>query len=357
MVIASALEQAAARLQTTQGYTGYGPEQGIAALREKIAARIYNGSVAPNEIFVSDGAKCDLGRLQMLFGRDISIAVQDPAYPVYNEGSLIQGVQKIVPLPCLPENSFFPCLETTPRTDLIYFCSPNNPTGAVATRTQLENLVAFARANRSVIIYDAAYAAYIRDPQLPLSIFEIEGARQVAIEINSFSKIAGFTGVRLGWTVVPNELVYDDGASIQADWNRLMTTVFNGASNIAQAGGIAILEDEGWQAVQAMTAFYQDNTTQLHTALTDLGYRVFGGIHAPYLWLHFPGCLSWDIFQHFLEQFHIVTTPGSGFGPSGEGYLRLSAFGHRKTIVEAIARLRRTTKRLIVEDHHVRCCV
>ncbi|MEI8365124.1 MAG: LL-diaminopimelate aminotransferase, partial [Parachlamydiaceae bacterium] len=227
--ITQALVKASARLGTQEGYSGYGPEQGMKLLRERIVNAFYPHpqAIKPDEIFISDGAKCDLARLQALFGSQVSIAVQDASYPVYVDGSLIHGVKNIVSMPCTPDNDFFPALGNTPRTDLIYFCSPNNPTGAVATRKQLQSLVAFAKANRSIIIFDAAYAHYIQDETLPKSIFEIPGAHEVAIEVGSFSKIAGFTGVRLGWTVVPDALTYDDGSSVKADWNRLITTLFN----------------------------------------------------------------------------------------------------------------------------------
>jgi LL-diaminopimelate aminotransferase len=247
-------------------------------------------------------------------------------------------VKKIVFLPCTPENDFFPDLTTAERTDLIYFCSPNNPTGAVATKQQLERLVQFAQANRSIIIFDAAYANYIQDPLLPRSIYEIEGAQEVAIEVNSFSKLAGFTGVRLGWTVVPEALCYDDGASVKADWNRLISTIFNGASNIAQSGGVAVFEDEGLHQIQALTTYYLENAELIKEALEKQKYEVYGGINAPYLWVRFQGQKSWDVFQQFLEQFHLVTTPGSGFGPAGESFLRLTAFGKRETVLEAIQR-------------------
>ena len=281
--ITQSLIAVAAGLGTSEKYSGYGPEQGIEVLREKIAAKIYGNCVQAEEVFVSDGAKCDLGRLQMLFGKETSIAVQDPAYPVYIEGSVIQGVDQIVFMPCTPENQFFPDLESVPRTDLIYFCSPNNPTGAVATRAQLERLVQFATANRSIIIFDSAYANYIQDPTLPRSIFEIEGAKRVALEVGSFSKLAGFTGVRLSWTVIPKELLYDDGGSVRADWNRLTSTIFNGASNIAQAGGCAVLEEQGMEETSAITAFYLENARLIKEALEELGYEVFGGVECSLL--------------------------------------------------------------------------
>lgn len=338
--IAKALTNAAAGLNTAEKYSGYGPEQGLRELREKIASKIYSGHIQSDEVFVSDGAKCDLGRLQTLFGSNVSIAVQDPAYPVYIEGSIIQGVKTIISMPCLPENNFFPDLTNTPRTDLIYFCSPNNPTGAAATRLQLESLVKFAHANKSIIIFDSAYSNYIQDPSIPKSIFEIEGAKKVAIEINSFSKLAGFTGVRLGWTIICEELHYEDGSSIRADWNRLTSTIFNGASNIAQAGGCAVLEDCGLKEISALTKFYLENAKIIKETLENLGYDVFGGINAPYLWVRFKGQNSWEVFQHFLDRFHIVTTPGSGFGSAGDEFIRLTAFGHRENILQATVRLK-----------------
>ncbi len=337
--IAKALKEASVRLGTKEGYSGYGSEQGAPILREKIAAKLYHNLIKPEDVFVSDGAKCDIGRLQMLFGRDITIAIQDPSYPVYVDGSLIQGVKEIIPMPCSPENHFFPDLAALPRTDLIYFCSPNNPTGAVATRAQLESLVRCAQKNRSIIIFDSAYSSYIQDPSLPKSIYEIEGAKQVAIEISSFSKLAGFTGIRLGWTIVPEELKYDDGSSVKADWNRVTSTIFNGASNIAQAGGCAVLEEQGLREVSHLVKYYLENARIIKETIEKLGLKVFGGDNAPYLWIRFEGQKSWDIFQQFLDRFHIVTTPGSGFGPTGEGYIRLTAFGQRENILVATKRL------------------
>lgn len=338
--IANALAKSAADLGTRKGYSGYGPEQGSKELREKISSKLYFDLIKPDEIFISDGAKCDLGRLQTLFGRDISIAVQDPAYPVYIDGSLIQGINEIIPMPCYPENQFFPDLNSIPRTDLIYFCSPNNPTGAAANKEQLTHLVRFAKANDSIIIFDSAYANYIQDPSIPKSIYEIEGAKQVAIEIGSFSKLVGFTGVRLGWTIIPEELKYDDGTSVKADWKRLTSTIFNGASNIAQAGGSAALEEEGLQEISSLTKFYMENAQIIKKALDELGYEVYGGENAPYLWVRFKGQNSWTVFQQFLDQFHLVTTPGSGFGPAGEEFIRLTAFGHRDIILQAVERLK-----------------
>lgn len=335
--VVSSLVEMSQNLGRADGYIGYGPEQGIEPLRQWVAKAIYKNLIASEEIFISDGAKCDIGRLQLLFGGDVSIAIQDPSYPVYIDGSIIQGVTEMHRMPCSPENGFFPDLSLLPRTDLIYFCSPNNPTGVVATRAQLEELVAFARRNRSIILFDSAYAAYIRDPELPRTIFEIEGAEEVAIEIGSFSKLAGFTGVRLGWTVVPERLKYDNGLSVRDDWNRVMTTLFNGASIISQQGGIAALQsDEKERTIH----FYLENARLIRVALEERGYQVFGGTNAPYLWVRFPGGDSWEIFQQLLEQAHIVATPGSGYGEGGKEFMRFSAYGKRDSILRATERLK-----------------
>lgn len=339
--VTSALVKASQKLGTQQGYTGYGPEQGIYELREIISARIYNSRIHADEVFVSDGAKCDIGRLQMLFGSEVSIAVQDPSYPVYVEGSLIQGVKNIHYMKCLPENQFFPDLNLLPKADLIYFCSPNNPTGAVANRTQLEKLVHFAKTHSAIIIFDSAYANFIQDKALPKSIYEIAGAKDVAIEISSFSKLAGFTGVRLGWTVIPKELKYEEGYSIRSDWNRLMTTLFNGASNISQMGGYAVLEEMGFYQISSITEKYMENARILKKTLLDLNYEVYGGDHAPYLWVRFPEKNSWAVFQEFLERYHIVITPGAGFGTCGTDFVRFSAFGRRDNILQAVDRMQK----------------
>jgi LL-diaminopimelate aminotransferase len=343
------LVEGARRLGTEKGYSGYGDEQGLTALRERIAAVFYaNATIAADEVFVSDGAKCDIGRLQLLFGREATVAVQDPSYPVYVDGSVLvgaagawqgSGYAGIQYLPCNAANGYFPDLAQLPADGLIYFCSPNNPTGAVATRAQLTALVAAARKAGSVVIFDAAYAEFIKDPSLPKSIFEIPGARECAIEVNSFSKPIGFTGVRLGWTVVPKELKYASGETVWADWNRICTTVFNGASNVAQYGGLAALEPAGIAEMRATIDFYLGNATLIRTALKTLGITCIGGDNAPYLWAHFPGRASWDVFAEILQKCHVVTTPGSGFGPAGEGFVRFSAFGHRADVEEACKRL------------------
>ena len=349
--IAKALERAGAAMGTPEGYSGYGAEQGFASLRAAIAEKLYKGIVQPDEVFVSDGAKCDCGRLQVLFGADVTVAVQDPSYPVYVDGSVIQGLtggfntsagqfDGIEYMACTPENGFFPDLESLRRTDLIYFCSPNNPTGAVTTKDQLARLVDFAKKNKSIILFDAAYSAFIQDESLPRSIFEIESAREVALEINSFSKNAGFTGVRLGWTVVPNELRFDDGTPVRKDWTRIVTTLFNGASNIIQHGGLAAMDDEGMAEMQELVAYYLENAKIIKTALSEMGYETHGGVNSPYIWTRMEGKGSWDAFEEILENCHVVTTPGAGFGPAGEGFIRFSSFGSRENVDEAVGRLR-----------------
>lgn len=354
-VITSAMEKRSRALSTLEGYSGYGAEQGEKALRAAIASTFYrNLGIEEDDIFVSDGAKCDLSRLQVVFGANATIAVQDPSYPVYVDSSVIMGqtglFQKddqkfkgIEYMKCTPENGFFPDLSSVSRTDIIFFCSPNNPTGAAATREQLTQLVKFAKDNGSIIVYDSAYAMYASE-DLPHSIFEIPGAKEVAIETSSFSKYAGFTGVRLGWTAVPKQLLFSDGFPVAKDFNRIVCTCFNGASNIAQAGGLACLSPEGLKAMHEVIGFYKENTDIIVETFNSLGFKVYGGKNAPYVWVHFPGRSSWDVFSEILEKTHVVTTPGSGFGPAGEGFIRVSAFGHRSNVLEACKRFKQLYK-------------
>ena len=337
--ICAGLVAEAKGLGTAAGYSGYGDEQGLQALREKIAAFAYGGMFSAEEIFVSDGAKCDIGRLQVLFGACKAV-VQDPAYPVYVDGSIIQGAE-VSYLPCTRENGFMPDVSLIPEGSVVYFCSPNNPTGAVASKAQLSLLVAEARRKRAIVVFDAAYSEYISDPQLPRSIFEVEGARECAIEVNSFSKPIGFTGVRLGWSVVPKELKYSDGRSVHADWLRIATTIFNGASNIAQAGGLAAFDPAGREEMRGLVSYYMENARIIKAKLEGLGLECIGGDSAPYIWARFPGRDSWEVFEEILEKCNVVTTPGAGFGPAGQGYIRFSAFGHRESVVEAVGRLDR----------------
>ena len=350
--INSGLIEGAKKLGTAGGYSGY-QDEGLPLLMEIISSVFYGGKFSIDEIFISDGAKCDIGRLQILFGSRVRIAVQDPSYPVYVDGSVLAGAAGgwegngyagITYLPCTEENGFFPDLDLIPRDSLIYFCSPNNPTGAAAGRSQLAALVETAVSKGCIIIFDAAYSEFIRDTLLPKTIYEIDGARTCAIEVNSFSKPAGFTGVRLGWSVVPKTVMYSDAvsgaeASVNADWSRIAGTIFNGASNIAQTGGLAALDDEGLIEIRELTDFYLGNAELIRDALHKTGIKCIGGDNSPYIWARFPGRDSWEVFAEILDKCHVVTTPGAGFGPAGQGYIRFSSFGHRADIEEACGRL------------------
>ncbi|XAR62201.1 LL-diaminopimelate aminotransferase [Bertholletia excelsa] len=350
-IITSAMAEHVHALSTVEGYRGYGAEQGNMELREAIAQTYYKDlGIKGSQIFISDGAQSDISRIQMLMGSEVTMAVQDPSFPAYIDTGVIIGqggkfmgetgkYENIVYMSCRPENNFFPNLGDTPRTDVIFFCSPNNPTGSAASREQLEQLVEFARRNGSIIVYDSAYAAYITDGS-PKSIFEIPGAREVAIEVSSFSKFAGFTGIRLGWTVVPAELLYSNGFPVAKDFNRVICTCFNGASSIAQAGGLACLSAEGYTALNAVIDFYKENAKIILDTFAWLGFKVYGGKNAPYIWVQFPGLRSWDVVAEILEKAHIITVPGSGFGPGGEEFIRISAFGRKECILEASRRLK-----------------
>ncbi|MDP3948221.1 MAG: LL-diaminopimelate aminotransferase [bacterium] len=327
------------KLSDVKTYTGYGDEQGNSRLRMELAKYYQKRDVKleAQEIFISDGAKPDCANVSSIFGEDSVVAVTDPVYPVYVDSNIISG-KKLVYMKCNEENGFIPS-PPKQKVDLIFICSPNNPTGAVATKAQLKAFVDYALKNKAVIIFDAAYTEYIEDLTLPKSIYEIPGASQCAIEINSFSKWAGFTGVRLGWTVVPMDLVVEKGekGKVNSLWNRRQTTMFNGASNIAQEGGLAVLSQEGQKECKKLINYYMNNAKVIKKGLTKLGLKVFGGENAPYIWLKTPGSMSsWEFFDKLLQEVHVVGTPGSGFGSQGEGYFRLSAFGHKQDVEKAV---------------------
>ncbi|MCD6174630.1 MAG: LL-diaminopimelate aminotransferase [Planctomycetes bacterium] len=354
--VVDAMHKAVDEMATHQGLHGYGPEQGYAFLREAIIENDYkprNIPVQADEIFVSDGAKCDTGNMQEIFGIDNVVAVTDPVYPVYVDTNVMAGrtgegddagrYANIVYMPCTAENNFVPELPTEP-VDMIYLCYPNNPTGAVATKAQLKKWVNYAIENNAIILFDAAYEAFIRDDSIPHSIYEIEGARKVAIEFRSFSKTAGFTGVRCGFTVVPKELVaYTKGGSpadLHPIWNRRHCTKFNGVSYITQKGAEAVYSVEGKQQIKETIDLYMSNAEMMRQALTGQGYTVYGGEHAPYIWLHMPEDVdSWFFFDLLLKGANVVGTPGAGFGATGEGYFRLSAFNDPAKVKEAMDRI------------------
>lgn len=329
-----------AEMQTRTGYCGYGPESGNSSLRAKISSHFYKGRIAADEIFISDGAKCDIGRLQLLFGPECTIALQDPTYPAYADNARLMGTRSITYLDCSPKNGFFPNLTSLNNIDLLYLCSPNNPTGAVATKKQITELIDWAKNSKALIIFDAAYSGFIQDPTLPRSIYDAEGADEVAIEISSFSKLIGFTGVRTAWSVIPKKLQFEGGHEVHRDFSRLMSTAFNGASIISQAGALSALSEKGLQEMQELLSFYMTNARLIKTALENKGICVYGGDNAPYLWADFgKKKSSWGHFHDLLETCGLITTPGSGFGTQGEGFIRFSAFGSRENILRAVKRI------------------
>ena len=345
--VVAGLKNGVEKLSRVETYTGYGDEQGDRRLREAVSNRYKESGLAidPLEIFISDGAKPDCANIQSIFGQGSVVAVSDPVYPVYVDSSLTSG-KKVLYLDATEENGFIPGLPKG-EVDIIYICSPNNPTGSVFTRAQLEEFVAYALDNKAVIIFDAAYSEYIQDTGLPRSIYEIPQAKRCCIEIQSFSKSAGFTGIRLGWTVVSKELATEDSkpAELNKFWNRRQSTMFNGASNIAQEGGLAALAEEGLKQTGEQIKFYMENARIIRQGLESVGLKVFGGENAPYLWVKCPGKLSsWEFFDLLLSQAHVVCTPGVGFGKRGEGYVRLSAFGHRENIIQAVDSVKASLK-------------
>ena len=343
--VVAALHRAVDDEASREGFHGYGPEQGYAFLRERIAKVDFQDrgiDVSPDEILVSDGAKCDCGNIQELFAGDVKIAVGDPVYPVYVDTNVMAGRRDIQLLPCTAANGFVPGPDGC-DADIVYLCYPNNPTGAVATKAQLQAWVDWANDRRALILFDAAYEAFIRDPAIPHSIYECAGARSCAIEIRSFSKTAGFTGIRLGYTVVPDGLVAyaADGSAVplRPMWTRRQTTKFNGASYLTQRGAEAVYTPDGQRETRATVDFYLGNAKLLRDALAAAGYAVAGGTDSPYVWVDVKGD-SWAFFDRLLKEANVVVTPGAGFGKAGEGYIRISAFNSRENVVEAIARMK-----------------
>ncbi|OGE27355.1 LL-diaminopimelate aminotransferase [Candidatus Daviesbacteria bacterium RIFCSPHIGHO2_01_FULL_40_11] len=335
------------KLADTKTYTGYGDEQGDIRLRKELVTFYKKRGIFldTQEIFVSDGAKSDSANISSIFGTESIVAVADPVYPVYLDSNVISG-KKVVYMECSEDEGFIPN-PPKGKVDLIFICSPNNPTGAVATKRKLRVFVEYALKNKAVIVFDAAYSEYISDKSLPKSIYEIKGAKGCAIEINSFSKWAGFTGVRLGWTVVPIELIVEgtERGKVNSLWNRRQATMFNGASNIVQEGGLAVLSAKGRKECNKLINYYMNNAKIIKKGLGKLGLKVFGGENAPYIWLKTPREVSsWDFFDKLLEEAYVVGTPGSGFGRAGEGYFRLSAFGHKEDIERAVKSIQNNLK-------------
>ena len=351
--IIEAIHKATDEMAKKETFKGYGPEQGYDFLREKIVEWDYKKrgiSIEKEEIFISDGAKCDTGNIQELFSTDNIIAITDPVYPVYLDSNVMAGrtgsfdkntgkFEKVVYMPATAENNFEPELPKE-KVDMLYLCFPNNPTGTVLNKEQLTKWVKYAKENGSIIFFDSAYEAYISEENVPHSIYEIEGAKEVAIEFRSFSKTAGFTGVRCAYAVVPKELKVGE-VSLNALWNRRQCTKFNGVPYITQKAAEAVYTEEGQKQIKENIAYYMENARIIREGLEKSGYTVYGGKNAPYIWLKVPeGMTSWEFFDKLLEEKNIVGTPGSGFGQSGEGYFRLTAFGSRENTIEAMNRIK-----------------
>lgn len=356
--VIDAFHKGVAEMGQAATFHGYGPEQGYSFLRQQIIAHDYRPlgvELSEDEVFISDGAKCDTGNIQEIFGLDNIVAVTDPVYPVYVDSNVMAGragklgnegrFERLVYLPCNEANGLKPRLPRT-KVDLIYLCFPNNPTGMTLTHDELKSWVDYARKNQSVILFDAAYEAFIQEPGIPHSIYEIEGAREVAIEFRSFSKTAGFTGTRCAFTVVPKTvLAYDEtgrGHELNRLWLRRQTTKFNGVSYPVQVAAAAIYTPEGQEQIRRVINYYMTNARIIREGLQALGFRVYGGVNAPYIWLKTPsGLSSWEFFDKLLNEVQIVGTPGAGFGPSGEGFFRLTAFSSRENTEKAMERMKR----------------
>lgn len=350
-----AMHRAVDEMANKSTFHGYGPEQGYDFLIDTIIKNDFEPrgiELSSSEVFISDGAKSDTGNIGDILGLDNKVAVTDPVYPVYVDSNVMGGRagqlngkqwSDITYMPCTAENNFIPSIPSN-RIDVIYLCYPNNPIGTTLTKAELKKWVDYALSHDALILFDAAYEAYIREDDIPHSIFEIEGAKRCAIEFRSFSKTAGFTGVRCGYTVIPKEVTATtatgERVALNALWNRRQCTKFNGTSYITQRGAEAIYSKEGKQQVRETIDYYMENARIMREGLTAAGIQVFGGKNAPYLWVKTPeGFTSWQFFDHLLNEANIVSTPGVGFGPSGEGYLRLTAFGQREDCIEAIQRI------------------
>jgi LL-diaminopimelate aminotransferase len=355
--ILKAFHEAVDDLARVETFAGYGPEQGYDWLIDTIIKESYNPlgvSLKTTEMFISDGSKCDCANILDIFALDNKVAIGDPVYPVYNDTNVMIGrtgeaddkgyYQGIVYMPCTEANQFIPALPSE-KVDIIYLCFPNNPTGAVATKAELKKWIDYALANDAIILFDAAYEAFITDPAIPHSIYQIEGAKKCAIEFRSFSKTAGFTGVRCGLVVVPEELMgktaKGEPYSMNKLWLRRQTTKFNGASYPVQKAAAAVYTEEGWRQTKEIIDYYMENARIIREGLAGAGLTVYGGVNAPYIWLKSPGGMSsWDFFDKLLTDCNVVGTPGSGFGPAGEGFFRLSAFGNRDNVEEAVERIK-----------------
>lgn len=358
-VCVNAMQKAVEEMGTQEGFRGYGPEQGYEFLRKAIVENEYktrNIEISEDEVFISDGSKCDCGNIVDIFDKNNKVAITDPVYPVYIDTNVMSGragkynkekgiYENIVYLPVTSENKFKPELPNE-KVDLIYLCFPNNPTGTTLDKEELKKWIKYAKDNKSIILYDSAYEAFITEKNIPHSIYEIEGAKEVAIEFKSYSKTAGFTGVRCGYVVIPKELkgFSENGEEVSVNklWNRRTCTKFNGTPYITQRAAEAIYTDEGKKQIKENINYYLENAKIIKYGLEEAGYEVYGGINSPYIWLKIPKEMtSWEFFDNLLERANVVGTPGSGFGPHGEGYFRLTAFNTKENTIEAIERIKK----------------
>lgn len=348
--VLEAMHKAVDEIGTTEGFKGYGPEQGYEFLRNSIVENDYKArsvNIEPDEIFVSDGAKCDCGNIVDIFGKDNKVAITDPVYPVYLDTNIMSG-RKVIYLPVTAENNFVPELPKE-KVDMIYLCFPNNPTGTTLNKEELKKWVDYAKENQSIILYDAAYEAFITEEDIPHSIYEVEGAKEVAIEFKSYSKTAGFTGVRCAYVVIPKALKgctkEGEEVSLNKLWNRRTCTKFNGVSYVVQRAAEATYSEEGKKQIKENIKYYLENAKIIKQGLEEAGFTCYGGVNSPYIWLKVPeGMTSWDFFDELLEKANVVGTPGSGFGSHGEGYFRLTAFGTKENSIEAMERIKKLSK-------------
>ena len=344
--VLDAMHKAVDEIGTQEGFKGYGPEQGYEFLRNAIVENDYKSrgvEIEPDEVFVSDGAKCDCGNIVDIFGKDNKVAITDPVYPVYLDTNIMSG-REVIYLPVTAENNFVPELPKE-KVDMIYLCFPNNPTGTTLNKEELKKWVDYAKENQSIILYDAAYEAFITEEDIPHSIYEVEGAKEVAIEFKSYSKTAGFTGVRCAYVVIPKALKgytkKGEEVIINKLWNRRTCTKFNGVSYVVQRAAEATYSKEGKKQIKENINYYLENAKIIKQGLEEAGFTCYGGVNSPYIWLKVPeGMTSWDFFDELLEKANVVGTPGSGFGPHGEGYFRLTAFNTKENTLEAIERIK-----------------
>lgn len=338
-VVVEAMEKELKNFSSSSSFLGYGSPVGLCPLRSAISEILFEEQVSPDEIFVSDGAKSDISRLQALFSSTCVVGVQDPVYPQYVDASILAN-REVVYLPCTRDNGYFPDLSALEKIDILYFCAPNNPTGVMPSVEQLQYLINTAKEQQVIIVLDTAYWSFIQDPLMPKSIYHLPFAKEVVIEVGSFSKMIGFTGIRLGWSVIPKQLRFPCGRKALQDWEKVINVTYNGTSRIAQAGGMAALTPKGREQSKKLIEYYLQGTARIRECLQSLKIPFIGGEHCPYVWAQFPGQDSWEVFALILEKANVMTTPGVGFGQCGEEHLRFSGFCNHEQLDLALSSIR-----------------